>query len=688
MHGLIHVVLKGTVLRHASQQAWLDILALLEVQDEAEILQLEQYGDEVTLAGVEAATKVLGVELGPLMKLAGAQFVRHVAGEEHTAWLLGQLGDTMPEFLAHLNHLHQVIERKHDYRDCDFPVFKVERMADMHSREWYLSYSSSRGDTLQDLVEGVVVELGRVLFRSAVTMRVLEIPKPNFVTTWCVSISPLAEPDLPPEQETQVSEKPNEEVKPEGCQQCGSSALSFHDWHAALISLLRPSEGKVLASTEAEKKTTTAMSWEEAELGAIERALAANPPNPADYLMRSIPLRHVAAEWDQSLELEKSRVFWASNVGDFNDYALSRSRPRADRFVTHAWTQPQDWQEVMGKKTSYASLKAISLALVAQDIVGEAWSDLTVWIDKACIPQQHPLVPTCVNLIEEFIKRCDGMIVILTWHYFSRLWCVYEWAAFLVHKPPTSVRLCVDLMLRPETVHLYTKCVRNFSVSKAECFNEADRAIVQAKIAEYYNSTEAFEKFVKGTAIALFARVTARPAGRGRSDEEELFQPWQELAEELGYDDLQEALYMANPSRWKQMSKSHHLSAATVLDLHEGPSGLTKGDKEVKSERSVKSVRFGQSQVAHPSEGSEANDSTMLGPTRSTSKVGRSWQGRFIEAVDVWFDEAVVPVLDALRQECVKPEHWQSVHSPRPSPDCSGEAAFNLLMQDMVMLDV
>ena len=31
----------------------------------------------------------------------------------------------------------------------------------------------------------------------------------------------------------------------------------------------------------------------------------------------------------------------------------------------------------------------------------------------------------CVLLLEEFIKLSDGLVVIVTWTYFERLWCVY-----------------------------------------------------------------------------------------------------------------------------------------------------------------------------------------------------------------------------------------------------------------------
>ena len=48
--------------------------------------------------------------------------------------------------------------------------------------------------------------------------------------------------------------------------------------------------------------------------------------------------------------------------------------------------------------------------------------ELAPQVDKCCIPQTHALMPTCVGLLEEFIRRSDGMIVLLSWHYFERLW--------------------------------------------------------------------------------------------------------------------------------------------------------------------------------------------------------------------------------------------------------------------------
>merc|ERR1712046_438559 len=106
----------------------------------------------------------------------------------------------------------------------------------------------------------------------------------------------------------------------------------------------------------------------------------------------------------------------------------------ATRFVSHSWFPPSNWKEVMGSQCIYAEMKATELQRAVVDLEEGAQKDefiVTFWIDKCCIPQQHDLMTLGVSLIEEFVERCEGMIVVLTWQYFERLWCVFEWATML-----------------------------------------------------------------------------------------------------------------------------------------------------------------------------------------------------------------------------------------------------------------
>ena len=213
------------------------------------------------------------------------------------------------------------------------------------------------------------------------------------------------------------------------------------------------------------------------------------------------------------------------------------------------------------------------------------------------------------------------MIVLLSWEYFERLWCVYEWAAFLVCHEPTKVQICVDAFLRPDTQNLYIESIENFSVSKAKCFVEADRAILQAKVADYYHSTAAFELFAKSTAIGVIAVTVIRKAMRGTYDTE--FLPWVELAGRCGLDDLVDVLRQADPSGWRERA---------MAEANEQAQGSA-----ISTSRSTGAAV------------TIANDASLcLGKAQP-------WQVVFNDYVDTWFSEQVVPLLAKVKQECVRP---------------------------------
>ena len=77
------------------------------------------------------------------------------------------------------------------------------------------------------------------------------------------------------------------------------------------------------------------------------------------------------------------------------------------------------------------------------------------------MPKNHAVVPVCMQALEEFLSRCDRMIVLLSWHYFSRLWCMYEWAAFLVHHHPRELHVRVDGMMRKASAEAFRQSVHD-----------------------------------------------------------------------------------------------------------------------------------------------------------------------------------------------------------------------------------
>mmetsp|Transcript_129054 Transcript_129054/g.252724 ORF Transcript_129054/g.252724 Transcript_129054/m.252724 type:complete len:374 (+) Transcript_129054:2-1123(+) len=348
--------------------------------------------------------------------------------------------------------------------------------------------------------------------------------------------------------------------------------------------------------------------------------------NPGALLMRAVRADRVAAGWDTPELLDLASQFWSSNEGRIEDYHLSEAAEYADLFVSHMWMEPENWIEVVGDKLSYGAVKATELKMAADEIaesVGGKWEDVTFWIDKCCIPQRHTLTVQCVKLIEDFLQRCDGMIVVLTWEYFSRLWCVYEWAAFLVYHDPSNVRICVDNFLRTDTLQFFVESIENFEMSKAECYNDADRDVLKMKVAKYYNSEEDFNRFARGTAVAMIAATSVRRASRSAKAYEEQFMPWIHLAVKLGFHDLADELREARPLQWREGAREAATSAAAECG----------------------------------------------GRSRTT------WQGIFGQTIERWFKHDLKPELEHLRRQCVRPEILEDMDRKRAAL-LNGDRAF------------
>lgn len=79
-----------------------------------------------------------------------------------------------------------------------------------------------------------------------------------------------------------------------------------------------------------------------------------------------------------------------------------------------------------------------------------------------------------------------------------------------------------------------------------------------AQVQEYYNSSEAFERFAKLTAIGLLALTVMRKASREPSGSVSAYiAPWSALALRLGFEKLNAAILEAEPQRWRSEAKVH-----------------------------------------------------------------------------------------------------------------------------------
>lgn len=214
-----------------------------------------------------------------------------------------------------------------------------------------------------------------------------------------------------------------------------------------------------------------------------------------------------------------------------------------------------------------------------------------------------------------------GLVAMVTWNYFDRLWPLVEWSVFCAHRGPDRIQLAADALAGPTLVEYY-RAIRRVSVIDAGCRDKRDRELLLGLIEKVFRSTRAqdvtlgfsmpqpcdfcannrksdcqacqnkhrkkaaaartpaftikshmivndrpvplrditiperkrlvdysaVERYVRATAIAVFAREAAMTASGGRSYDDE--GGWTALSKELGLLELHAALTKCKPYDW------------------------------------------------------------------------------------------------------------------------------------------
>jgi len=535
MYGHIHIILKDLVISEQGHASWSRVLGMCGFRNEADVLDTVPYSDSMTFSLLTSLCMISGRSPDQAVEALGHHLIVFSLRCGHGRFLKAQ-GATLPIFLQNVNGLHRQLER--DHLGATFPFLHVRY--DPVSDEADLRYLSSRRG-FGRFVVGVVQAIGSYLYGVDVhfeerptsqhsqhqTDGTGETHKLN-EKAWRMKWQPL---------EGGALEIPNGHCHSSPSSSEAASTMSFTGLHAAMMDL-----GRLCSSAFCSSNCST--SWVANEK--LAELMRSKMPEE-DLLMRSTQAKSIAAAWSDT-HLPNCIRFWETSEGFGSDYELSQDALYADGFVSHCWAPPENWTEVIGK-VSYAEVKATTLAVMAKDItLGRqqdlsTWNQVTFWVDKACIPQDHEeLKVMCVNLLEKFIEKCEYTCVIFTWNYLDRLWCIYEWACILISKDFRKIFLHTELLVQDGTLSLYLDAVRNFSLKEAKCHKDSDRKMLEKKIHVEYVSEEAFETLMRATVIAFMARSMAYPAGRAPELETRFYEPWVDLAYELGFNDLGEAL--------------------------------------------------------------------------------------------------------------------------------------------------
>eukprot|EP00930_Biecheleria_cincta_P059606 TRINITY_DN4530_c0_g1_i1.p1 TRINITY_DN4530_c0_g1~~TRINITY_DN4530_c0_g1_i1.p1 ORF type:complete len:673 (-),score=137.02 TRINITY_DN4530_c0_g1_i1:232-2250(-) len=596
MFGLIHVIFKGFVVDTFGIDAWKEIMKRAGIADDSTILEMKQYDDSLTMTAVKIGSEVAGAPLDSALELFGAYFVEFAAGNGF-APLLKSLGTNLYELLSNLNILHHNVER--DFASAVFPLFEVKKGAsDDNFVMYYATGRPGLHPLLKGaLVKATSVLFHSDLDIKELDPEeaaFLKTSEAEICLAWELTVrkrSSLSgnankKPSTVRRKSFIDAAHGHRAALPKPVRdepKLKEQTFGFFDFHSALTSFfacnckcdkdedqlnlvmnpiaetaVRPAGepawlGRVTADLSKQKHHILSIcaSYTIQEVGKHPYFVlnAQDRVKAGAALFRGINASSIASPWTDEADLEAATEFWGAydKLDSYYDWSKSWYKQGGEkegkiRFLSQSWGVPKDWDKIMGPDNSYAQAKAAEICCVAKEIaareLGSAdnWTQVGFWLDKCCIPQGDATIMSwCVNLLEEFITFSDGLIVLLPWTYFSRLWCVYEWVCFLLVHDPMDIEICADPFIRDTTVHLYIDCIRNFKIANCQCFHEPDRQILLDKVAWYYKSPAAFEKFLKFSAIALFARcVASRRSAKAAS----ALQPWQDLATDCGFTGL------------------------------------------------------------------------------------------------------------------------------------------------------
>jgi hypothetical protein len=137
MYGMIHKSVRDMVQKEFGEESWNEIAASAGV-DEAHLLSMEAYDDEIVYNLVDSASKLLGLSSAEILETFGQHFVLTTLNAQYKQLLLGY-GKTCFELLDNINYLHSSI--KSTFTGYLPPIFSLEHVNDF---EIDLVYESPR----------------------------------------------------------------------------------------------------------------------------------------------------------------------------------------------------------------------------------------------------------------------------------------------------------------------------------------------------------------------------------------------------------------------------------------------------------------------------------------------------------------------------------------------------------------
>eukprot|EP00746_Dinoflagellata_sp_MGD_P021519 gnl/MRDRNA2_/MRDRNA2_15024_c0_seq1.p1 gnl/MRDRNA2_/MRDRNA2_15024_c0~~gnl/MRDRNA2_/MRDRNA2_15024_c0_seq1.p1 ORF type:complete len:503 (+),score=84.18 gnl/MRDRNA2_/MRDRNA2_15024_c0_seq1:93-1511(+) len=173
-----------------------------------------------------------------------------------------------------------------------------------------------------------------------------------------------------------------------------------------------------------------------------------------------------------------------------------------------------DWQA----REWYAQAQAKSIYLEFRGQRETHPKEVSFWIERASLPQSGDLFELARKhsfFLLEYILLSKALIAVVSSHYFSRGWCLFEFATKLAFAPtddPGALGVAWKAFASFGTrkdgfpPSFYATVIQDIAIEKAEFSLEQDRAVLLRHIDWLFTSRPAFDRFARFAALLRLGR--------------------------------------------------------------------------------------------------------------------------------------------------------------------------------------
>lgn len=184
MIGLINKAAKALIIQNGGETAWEKVKASAGVTEQ-HFVALETYDDDITYRLVGSASEHLGLPVEDVLSAFGRHWILYTADEGYGG-MMEMWGDTLPEFLNNLNHMHARIRLS--MPELRPPVFEVEG-DDTPLTLHYWSEREGLAPMLFGLLKGLGERFGQVVHVEQTKNRSAPEDWDSFLVSWTDQIS-------------------------------------------------------------------------------------------------------------------------------------------------------------------------------------------------------------------------------------------------------------------------------------------------------------------------------------------------------------------------------------------------------------------------------------------------------------------------------------------------------------------